>query len=233
LRIAFARVPGNVAPMETSGYRTILWDWNGTLLDDGAYGLEVINGMLRDRGLRQPDADEHRRLFDFPVRSYYERLGFDFAAEPFEQVSEGFVRRFLANVLSCPLHTGARQVLEVARSKGIGQSILSASHEEHLRMLIEHHGLGGYFDELLAIRSIHAPGKTERGLAWLATQPHAAETILLIGDTVHDAEVAEAMGIDCWLVECGHHAPERVRATGRPCFADLQQVRERLMEVLS
>lgn len=215
------------------GYRIILWDWNGTLLDDGAYGLNVINGMLGERGLRQPDSDEHRRIFDFPVRTYYERLGFDFNAEPFEVISEGFVRRFLDNVHSCPLHPDAHLALGIARALGLGQVILSASHEEHLQMLIEHHQLGGYFDELLAIRSIHAPGKTARGLQWLAAQTVPPAQMLLIGDTVHDSEVAAAMGIDCWLVEIGHHAPERLHSTGRLCFENLAAVANKLREEAS
>jgi len=216
--------------MRQSAYEVILWDWNGTLMDDGVYGLEIINAMLRRRGLREPGREEHGRLFDFPVRRYYERLGFDFAREPFETVSHEFVDNYIAAATSCALRAGAEATLGWVRGQGMRQSVLSASRQDYLERFIAHYGLSGYFDELLGIDSVHAPGKSGRGCDWIRESGVDPARVLLIGDTVHDSEVAEAMGIDCWLVEGGHHAMERLAETGRRCLADLAGVRAALSE---
>jgi phosphoglycolate phosphatase len=56
--------------------------------------------------------------------------------------------------------------------------------------------------------------------------------VLLVGDTVHDSEVAGKMGIECWLVEGGHHMEERLRETGRRFFKNLEAVEAELMNEL-
>ncbi|MGC9451398.1 MAG: HAD family hydrolase [Oceanipulchritudo sp.] len=205
-------------------YEAVLWDWNGTLLEDSEYGLDIINRMLERRGLPVPSRAEHGRLFDFPVIRYYERLGFDFEKEPFEQLSHEFVADYYRDVHTCSLRRGARGVLEAVRARGCRQLVLSASRQDLLEEMIAHHGLEPYFEALLGIDSVHAPGKGARGCEWIRGGSTDPARVLLIGDTVHDSEVAEEMGIDCWLVHGGHHAPDRLEATGRRCFRDLAEL---------
>ena len=209
-------------------YDMILWDWNGTLLDDGAFGIGIINEMLRRRGLPERTREDHGRLFDFPVRRYYERLGFDFLKEPFETVSHEFVDTYIAGACNCPLRVEARETLGKLRESGYRQGVLSASRQDYLDRFIAHFGLGSYFEELLGIDSVHAPGKADRGREWIGESGLDPSRVLLIGDTRHDAEVAEAMGTDCWLLEGGHHPVARLRETGRRCLPDLAAVRSLL-----
>ncbi|MCX6282944.1 MAG: hypothetical protein NTW31_01715 [Bacteroidetes bacterium] len=72
-------------------YKHIIWDWNGTLLDDAWLCVEVMNGMLEKRGLEKVSLDFYRSVFTFPVRDYYEKLGYDFEKEPFEEVGMEFM----------------------------------------------------------------------------------------------------------------------------------------------
>lgn len=215
--------------MRRLAYDVILWDWNGTLLDDGAYGQGIINGMLRRRGMVEPSPEEHRELFDFPVIRYYERLGFDYSREPFEVVSQEFVDAYIAGVTVCGLREGTEATLAALQAQGYRQSVLSASRQDYLEHLIGHYGLGLYFAELLGIDSVHAPGKAGRGCEWIRGSGLNPERVLLIGDTVHDAEVAEQMGIQCWLVEGGHHSSNRLAGAGCPLMPDLARVRAELL----
>ncbi len=50
------------------------------------------------------------------------------------------------------------------------------------------------------------------------------DMVLLIGDTTHDAQVAEAIGIDCALVAVGHHTTEKLKRTGAQVFGSLSEV---------
>ena len=82
--------------------------------------------------------------------------------------------------------------------------------------------------ELLGIDSVHAPGKADRGREWIRESGIEPARVLLIGDTMHDAEVAQEMGIECWLIEGGHHPLDRLEMTGCPCIPDLEHVLEAL-----
>lgn len=214
----------------TLPYAVILWDWNGTLLDDADYGLAIINGMLKRRGLRVPDREEHGRLFDFPVIRYYERLGFDFQKEPFEDLSHEFIDAYFADVRSCGLRPGSERLLGDLQEAGYRQMILSASRQDYLDDLVEWYGLSRFFEELLGIDTVHAPGKGNRGCDWLRESGIDPARVLLIGDTVHDAEVAGKMGIDCWLVPGGHHPRSRLAETGRPCLENLERIGSELLQ---
>ena len=64
-------------------YNHIVWDWNGTLLDDLWLCLDAINSVLDSRGMNRVDEISYRKIFTFPVIDYYEQLGFNFKNENF------------------------------------------------------------------------------------------------------------------------------------------------------
>jgi phosphoglycolate phosphatase len=219
--------------MHALSYEVILWDWNGTLLSDSEFCSTIINGMLRRRGLPERSLEEHARLFDFPVIVYYERVGFDLDNEPFEVASQEFIDAYYSGVQDCSLKPGSNEVLGSLKQAGYRQLILSASHQDHLENQVTHYGLRTHFEELLGIDTVHAPGKTGRGREWIEEVAIDPARVLLVGDTVHDSEVAEKMGIECWLVAGGHHPLCRLEETGRRIFENILAVRAELLGPVS
>ena len=57
-------------------YKNIVWDWNGTLLDDVAVGVDTLNEMLGRRALRLLSVEEYKDRFGFPVVEFYQKIGF-------------------------------------------------------------------------------------------------------------------------------------------------------------
>jgi phosphoglycolate phosphatase len=193
-------------------YRHLIWDWNGTLLDDLDYSIGVMNGLLARRGLPLLDRARYHTLFDFPVRNYYARLGFDPARDSFEQLSVEFISAYDARRLECELHAGVETLLPAVSAAGLNQSILSAYRQQTLEEIVAHFDLTRHFVRLNGLDNIYAHSKAELGRAWLRELALPTSDILLIGDTLHDLEVARELGIDCILVAAGHHPAERLRA---------------------
>ena len=190
-------------------YKHIIWDWNGTLLNDRWLCVAVINDMLAPRGLPAMTEARYRGMFDFPVKDYYVRLGFDFQQEAFEKVAIEFIDVYHKRWPECELQPGTLEVLPACAKLGLSQSVLSAMEHNSLVRMIGHFELEPYFKELVGIDDHYADGKIENGkrhLRQLGLQP--AE-VLFIGDTVHDFDVATAIGVDCLLLTHGHHATER------------------------
>ena len=73
-------------------YKHIIWDWNGTLVDDTWLFVDIMNGVLKDRNLNGITLQDYRNVFDFPVKDYYIKLGFDFAEEAFESSGLDFIK---------------------------------------------------------------------------------------------------------------------------------------------
>lgn len=202
-------------------YRHVIWDWNGTLLDDTELCIDVMNGLLSRRGLKQLDRARYHTLFGFPVRDYYARLGFEEKLDPFERLSVDFITAYDCRRWECRLHPAVEAVLAAVTAAGITQSVLSAYRQETLREIVAHFGLMHHFVRLTGLDNIYAHSKVELGRAWVEELALPRDTIVLVGDTLHDFEVAGALGIHCVLVAGGHHSAERLRAQCARVVPDL------------
>jgi len=206
-------------------YKHAIWDWNGTLLDDTWLCVEVLNGLLARRGRAPITVDDYRENFGFPVIHFYEYLGFDTDVDSFDQVSREFIGDYEARWFQeCALHPDAHEVLAALTKLGLTQSVLSAAKQEALESGIQHYGIREYFTGLVGTDNIYAQGKVDRGKHWIAQLLWKPEEVVMIGDTMHDFEVAEAIGADCLLLSHGHHTAERLATTGKPVLNSLREL---------
>ena len=190
-------------------YTHLIWDFNGTLLDDVEVGIRSENRLLEAHGLAKiPSAARYRELFGFPIVDYYRRLGFDFSKLPYADLAVEWVAYYLEESRTATLYPDVERVLERVRCAGLSQTVLSATELGMLSRQIEGLGIGGYFRELLGLENIQAYSKEEIGVRWRRANPDGC--VLLVGDSDHDAQVAAAMGVDCALVCRGHQARARL-----------------------
>jgi phosphoglycolate phosphatase len=202
----------------------VIWDWNGTLLDDAWLCVSVVNQLLKSRGLPKLSMAHYQEVFDFPVKDYYVRIGFDFSREPYEQLAHEFVASYERRRLQCRLQPHARKAIQLLHTSGIEQSVLSAYQHSSLHQLIAHYSLSGLFTHVVGLDNQFAHGKLELGRA-LADQLGPGKTdSVLIGDTTHDFEVATAMGIACLLVPSGHQSRARLEACGTSVLDSLRDL---------
>ena len=190
----------------------IIWDWNGTLLSDVPHAVATINTLLAPRGLPLMDLERYRNTFCFPIRKYYEALGFDLKAESLSDLCETFVERFMAKVNHCALEEGSRELLKRIKGAGKTQSVLSATHQPNLDQMVASFQLEPYFDFVYGIEDKLAASKLRRGHELIAASGIAPARTILVGDTDHDLEVARELGIPVVLVSHGHQCAERLRS---------------------
>ncbi|MBF0244666.1 MAG: HAD family hydrolase [Planctomycetes bacterium] len=139
----------------------VVWDWNGTLLDDTELCLDIANAFLKERSLAVLSREEYREVFGFPVKDYYTGLGFDFSRESYELLADRFIREYEQRRGDCALQPGALSALEAVRERGLTQSILSAYPQKLLEEIISKHSLGPYFNFLTGPGDHYAAGKLE------------------------------------------------------------------------
>ena len=199
-------------------YTHILWDFNGTVLDDVKECLACADRLLQAHHLPPLGGlAAYRRVFGFPIIDYYRRMGFDFSKVSYDELAIEWVGYYRAATQTLALCPGVEEALARLKHAGYPQLILSATHRELLRTQLEQLGIGDVFEELLAQDNIHAHGKSALGMEWRARHPHARP--VMIGDTDHDAEVAEKIGADCLLVCCGHQSRDTLlRTSARAVF---------------
>lgn len=210
--------------MKHRRYEHIVWDWNGTLLDDAWLCIDIMNDILQRRNLPEMDAEKYAMIFQFPVMHYYQKLGFDFETEPFEIVSTEFITAYHERRDTCPLREGAEAVLGKIQESGVSQSVLSASEHGALQEAIGKFDIRDFFASVSGIEDHHAAGKIAIAKKWMASSAIKPQKTLLIGDTLHDYEVATAIGVDCCLVASGHQHISRLATSGKPVSETLETI---------
>ncbi|HEX4477928.1 MAG TPA: HAD hydrolase-like protein [Polyangiaceae bacterium] len=206
------------------GVEHVVWDWNGTLLDDCDYSVTVVNAMLRDGGLREIDGDGYREHFDFPVRAYYEKLGFEVHDASWEMLARQFIETYQRGVVECRLHSGVVPVLEALGNRRLTSSILSVAQTRFIEPMLARHGIARFFTTVVGLSNHYAVGKVELGKDWLNASGKDPRTVLLVGDTVHDHEVATALGVRSVLLTLGHQSRGRLMKCGVPVIDRLEDL---------
>ena len=123
----------------------IVWDWNGTLLNDKQLAITAINILLKKYNLPTVTLEQYLKIFSFPVIDYYKRLGFDFDKTPFAVVGTEFIVEYTARMYDVNMQDGAKSVLKYFHDNGVSQSLLSAAKQQMLDSLMEYHDIDKYF----------------------------------------------------------------------------------------
>ncbi len=206
---------------------TIFWDWNGTLVDDVATVVEINNQVFARHGYAPTTAEEYRRLFRFPVIEYYRDLGV--TDEDFRIIArewnEGFVQAFHR----VQLKRDVPETLQRFHRAGFRQVIISASQRDQLQVQVRQYPqLAGMFDAVLGLHDVYAVSKVQLARDYLARTGIDPAQALFIGDTTHDAQVAEAIGCPCRLIAGGHQVDEVLQTAGVPVLGSLTQLYDEL-----
>lgn len=190
--------------------KSVIWDWNGTLLDDVDYVVSVINPMLQNHGLQLQTQESYKKIFGFPVKDYYIKMGFDLDKNCFTKMSDDFHDSYYSNFFSCDLYETSKKALSEFKKLQKSQSILSASEQQALHHVVDHYQIRNYFEHVFGIENKLAASKYQRGIELMNHSGYLAKDTLLIGDTDHDLEVGHKMGIDVVLFSHGHQSKERL-----------------------
>ena len=206
-------------------YTHLVWDFNGTILDDIQLGIDCVNVMLKKRNLPTLDSVEaYRAIMRFPVIDYYKDLGFNMEEEDYYQIlAPEWVAMYLAGEPNCGMMDGVMEVLEAAKTAGVKQMVISATKTDQLLAQLDRLGIRGYFDEILGLDNFYAASKTALAEAWRKEHPEAV--VLSVGDTDHDGDLADVLGADCLLYTGGHQSKERLMTRNKTLIDHIGEVK--------
>ena len=209
---------------------SIIWDWNGTIVNDAFVFIKIMNSFLKERSLPLISLKDYRRFFVFPVKNYYINLGFDFTKESFEVLSHQFIAEYKKAMLTPGLVSGARSLISALNKEKITQVVVSAQENSLLKKAVKYYKLNKKFVCVRGTNNYRATGKVNVAKKVFNTHLQGSKKIILIGDTEHDAEVARALFIDCCLVSYGHSSKERLKQTGFPVVDSVSDLQTMLFD---
>lgn len=199
-------------------FEHVIWDWNGTLLSDVDFAVKTVNLSLEKRKLPLINRYNYQQTFCFPIKTYYERIGLPTTGDDFEVVCNEFVENFMSGIFACSLVPGAREILASVKEMNKMQSILSATDQENLDRMMTAFELRPYLDHIFGIENKYAASKVHRGHQLIDIAKKDREKTVLIGDTDHDLEVGQAIGVSVILLAHGHQTKERLEKLHHTVF---------------
>lgn len=209
--------------------QSIIWDFNGTILNDLTYNIGIINSILQQWQLKQITSEYYRKNFGFPVIHFYRKLGFD-VDNDFEIIAQAFIKKFDEQLHCCHLNPGVSATIQKMQLQNIDQYILSAMEENSLRQVVDKLTIDQYFRDVRGVSDKLGHGKLSVAKEMLDRNNIDPQKTVFLGDTDHDAEVAKEIGCHCILVSTGHQAESRLRKTGCHVLSSVDGVFEYLNE---
>jgi phosphoglycolate phosphatase-like HAD superfamily hydrolase len=215
----------------------VIWDWNGTLLDDFPAIMAAVNEALVALGEQPVAPEQYRDHYTRPVQRFYERLlGRAIAAPEWEVIDRDFHDAYRKRMHAAPLARDGLQALQTVAAAGGTQSLLSMLRHEELMAALR--------DRDVTRHMLHVEGL--RGGAGDRKAPHMArhlkhvmglrselrvEHCVVVGDSLDDAMAAGEVGLRCVLYDGGSHHRRELEQAGVPVADGLVQALQ-LAEVL-
>ena len=190
--------------------KKILWDFNGTILDDVEVSLDCLNTLRRIYyNLKPLTLKEYREVFTFPIIGYYQKAGFDFTNLSFEKVGKQWVELYKNNSHRIVVKKNIYDFIE-KHQKDYEHVILTASHIEMVKQQLKEYKIDHFFKMVLGIDNIYASSKLAIAKAYM--QDKNPEDFMMFGDTLHDFDVASEIGVKICLLADGHQSKQRLLA---------------------
>lgn len=208
--------------MAAKSTRHLVWDWNGTVLNDFDVSFRSTNSSFRDAGLPEITTATYRALLRSPIRSFYAAV---LDRDPSDEECDFLDRAFHAYYLLCEKKaapsSGLPDLFRQWHGTGRTQSLPSLFPHHKLVPAVEWHGLTPHFALVQGATLPYPEQKDLAGhLARLKVDPAAA---VLIGDLANDAYAADQAGVKVVLYSGGFGARADLEATGAPVADSLAE----------
>jgi phosphoglycolate phosphatase len=206
--------------------KIVFWDWNGTLVNDAPILCEAFNRVAVPRGVSMIPLERYREIFRHPVREMYEELGIDFGVHCFEQLAHDWHEAYESQIPQIALHDDSLMTLEALHKRGSRQMILSALPQNMLEHSVRSFAVEPYFEHVFGASDKHGSSKVAEGWELMRTLGAKPSDVTIIGDSSHDAEVAQELKTSCILVARGVESRRRLEAHGYPVFESFESLVE-------
>ncbi|WP_329025792.1 HAD family hydrolase [Streptomyces sp. NBC_01423] len=196
----------------------LVWDWNGTLLDDNTAVVGATNAAFGEVGLAPITVEQYREMYCIPIPRFYERLMGRLPTDAeWERMDGVFHRHYTEQRDACGLTAGAAELLARWQLTGGSQSIMSMYRHEELVPVVRGFGIEGHFLRVDGRTGPSGGSKAqymERHLA--ALEGISPQRTVVIGDAVDDAVAAAHAGARAVLYTGGSHSRASLEKAGVP-----------------
>ena len=193
--------------------KAILWDMDGTLIDQTAAIIRAYVDVIQAMGGGTPDPDVLSLSLGGPMASTM-ALFIDDAR--LDEASKRFRQRFPEIMFDgLIIVAGGHELIESADKARIPQVIFTNKHGDTARQVSKYAGFSKYIPTCIGNTDTdwHKP-QAELTRYVMDQIDVSAEGACMIGDSPTDIETAHNAGLPCYCVATGAHSTEELLAAG-------------------
>jgi phosphoglycolate phosphatase len=205
-------------------YRLVVFDWDGTIIDSASTIADCIREASRDLGVEVPERERARHVIGLGLHDAMRMAVPQLASERYPEFVEAYRRHFHARKDAMQLFGGMRELIdELAGTRTL--AIATGKSRRGLDRDLEFHGLARYFSASRCADETHPKPHPAMLVELMAETRTDAQSVLMIGDTSHDLEMARAAGVDAVGVTYGAHPEPGLRACAPlSCIPDVDSL---------
>lgn len=210
-------------------YKTVIFDFNGTLLDDCDCCLKILNLLTKEYGLGYVSKEHYKSIFTFPVYEYYQSLGFDVSFDSFEKVGKKFHKYYNEfSYKEVKLFDDVKPLLSFLKDNNYKIVCLSATKIDTLVKQLKFYGIYEYFNDVVGLNDALANSKEKVAIEYMNSCNMNPSEVIFVGDSIHDFEVANAINVKAILVSTGHTNKDRLLKVTSDVIDSLSDIKKYL-----
>ena len=185
-------------------YRTIIFDFDGTLADTLEESRLIFNKLAVDYGMPEISAEQLPALRHLSLRDLLKKLKIPKRRVP------GIIAKGTAlmrgNIQSLQLIQGIGEALPKLREITDSFGVLTSNATTNVDLFLRNHGLRSHFDFISSTSKL--TGKSKHLKAIRKTFSLNAEEMLYVGDEIRDIKASKKAGIPVVAVTWGFNSEE-------------------------
>lgn len=189
-------------------YRTIIFDFDGTLADTLEESRQIYNRLAPDYKLREVTAEELPSLRHFSLKELLNHLNIPKRKVP------GLIARgtsmMRGNITNLELIQGIDAILPQLRERCSAFGVLTSNAPANVDLFLRARGLRNLFDFISSTSKL--TGKAKHLRAIRKTFSLKSEEMLYVGDEIRDIKASKKAGIPIAAVTWGFNSPEALSA---------------------
>ena len=202
----------------------VIWDWNGTLIDDVELCVDILNHFLLCHQKPTLSVEWYRDSFFFPVADFYASVGLPSQGAKYDQLASDYIIKYRERFFECKLQQGALQTIQNLDSFEISQSILTAGMQTDIERFAAHYRISEYMISIDGSDNISAAGKLDRIDSHFCKLGLDPSEVVIVGDTLHDWQVSDRANCKSFLFNKGHTSLKRLSEVKVPVLNSLTEL---------
>lgn len=187
----------------------IIFDWDGTLVDSIDWIVKCLQYAAEECGCNVPDPQAARNIIGLSIEQAMDALFPDAGQATREQLIQAYGQHFFTKEVSQDdLFPGVYGMLERFKQAGYLLAVATGKKNAGLRKAMTGTGVTEFFD---TTRSADQTASKPNPLMIdeIVTEMQVSkDRTLMVGDSVHDLQMALSAGVAAIAVECGAHSGE-------------------------